>query len=266
MTLSSPFDALLNKPFKQDDPTPLYFQLYNLLKQNILNGTFEDGIQLPTELELSTSCGISRITAKRALDELAADGLVARRRAKGTHVTHKYIPKPFKAPLIGMLQEIESMARHSDAKVLEVVESRPPADIRSEFGLGPGETALKMTRVRIRDDEPFAYYASWSLGLKHHIDKKTLETMPRLEVFRQNGVEIAHVKQVLSAQAAEEGVATELQVPAGFPLLSLVRRSFDEDEKLVDYLHALYHPDRFQYHMDLTPEQTEFAKHNSRTT
>lgn len=264
MTLNSPFDTLLNKPFRQDDPTPLYFQLYTLLKQNILNGTYEDGIQLPTELDMSTSLGVSRITAKRALDELAADGLVARQRAKGTHVTHEYVPKPVKAPLIGMLQEIESMARHSEVKVLEVIEMRPPAEIQKEFSLALGETALKMTRVRFRDDEPFGFYASWSRGLKRKIDKKTLESMPRLEVFRQNGVEITHVKQVLTAAAASPEVAAELQVEPGFPLLSLVRRSFNQDEMLVDYLHALYHPDRFQYHMDLTPEQTESAKRNSK--
>jgi GntR family transcriptional regulator len=49
-------------------------------------------------------------------------------------------------------------------------------------------------------------------------------------------------------------VAAELQVEPGFSLLKLVRQSFDEQEQLVDFLIALYHPDRFQYHMDLTVE------------
>ena len=262
MPLNPPFDELLNKPLRQDDPTPLYFQLYSLLKNNILNGTIEDEQQLPTELALSASLSISRITAKRALDELAAERLVTRQRAKGTYVTHKYVPKPVKAPLVGMLQEIESMARHSNVKVLEVAETLPPASIREEFGLASGETALKMTRVRIRDDEPFGYYASWSLGLRSNIDKKTLATTPRLEIFRQNGIEIAHVRQILTAEAASADVAAELQVTPGFPLLSMLRRSFDRDEKLVDYLHALYHPDRFQYNMDLTLDQSQATIHS----
>ena len=62
------------------------------------------------------------------------------------------------------------------------------------------------------------------------------------------------MKQILSASAATPEVAKELGVEPGFPLLSLTRRSYDENENLVDYLSALYHPDRFQYRMDLTPE------------
>lgn len=256
MTFEDQFSGLQHNPLKENSPTPLYYQLYSLLKQNILNGSLEDGTQLPTELGLSEKFDISRITAKRALDELAAEGLVARRRAKGTHVTHKYEPKPVKAPLVGMLQELEFMGKHSDAKVLEVILARPPTVIAQEFGLAEGETALKMTRVRSRDNEPFGYYTSWSVGLNQGTDKATLESLTRLEVFRKNGIEIKHVKQILSAKAATPEVAAELGVEAGFPLLSLTRRSFDENEKLVDYLHVRYHPGRFQYHMDLTPEHT----------
>lgn len=238
----------------EGSPTPLYYQLYSVIKQNILNGTLEDGAQLPTELGLSERFSISRITAKRALDELAAEGLVARRRAKGTHVTHHYEPKPVKAPLVGMLQELEFLGKHSDAKVIEVVQARPPANISNEFGLAEGETLLKITRVRSRGNEPFGYYTSWSKGLSQHTDKSQLETTTRLEIFRMNGINISHVKQILSAKSATLEVAKELGVEPGFALLSLTRRSFDKEENLVDFLHVRYHPDRFQYHMDLTPD------------
>ena len=76
------------RPLSQTDPTPLYFRLYSRLKQNILDGTLKHGSQLPTEKELSQVHNISRVTAIRELNELAADGLVSRQRAKGTHDTH----------------------------------------------------------------------------------------------------------------------------------------------------------------------------------
>lgn len=212
------------------------------------------GSQLPTEHELSRVFSISRVTAIRALNELAADGLVTRQRAKGTHVTHKYTPKPVKAPLIGMLQDIESMARHSVVKVIELNDTPPPADVRDTFNLTSEEKTLKMIRVRSRDGEPFGYYISWSRGLDDTISIDTIKSTPRLEIFRQNGVHITHVKQILTAMPASVEVAAELQVEPGFSLLKLVRQSFDEQEQLVDFLIALYHPDRFQYHMDLTVE------------
>ncbi|MEP1444640.1 MAG: GntR family transcriptional regulator [Paraglaciecola sp.] len=254
MSFDSQFASLAQSQLDNGSPTPLYFQLYSLLKKNILNGSLEDGSQLPTELNLSETFNISRITAKRALDELAADGLVARRRAKGTHVTHQYQPNPIKAPLVGMLQELEFMGQHSDAKVIELLNTRPPANIAKEFDLGEGETLLKMTRVRSRQHEAFGYYSSWSKGLHKLNDKASIESLTRLEIFRENGIEIKHVKQILSASAATPEVAKELGVDVGFPLLNLTRQSYDENENLVDYLNALYHPDRFQYRMDLTPD------------
>ena len=54
-------------------PTPLYFQLYTLLKESVLNGTFGNGMQMPTEQQLAEAFGVSRITAKRAMDELAVE-------------------------------------------------------------------------------------------------------------------------------------------------------------------------------------------------
>jgi len=242
------------RPLSQTDPTPLYFRLYSRLKQNILDGTLKHGSQLPTEKELSQVHNISRVTAIRALNELAADGLVSRQRAKGTHVTHKYTPKPVKAPLIGMLQEIESMARHSVVKVIEINDVLPPAEVSGTFNLTAEETTLKMIRVRIRDGEPFGYYISWSRGLDASISEDSLKTNSRLEIFRKNGIHITHVQQTLTAVPASVEVASELEVESGFPLLKLVRQSFDKDENLVDFLVALYHPERFQYQMDLTVE------------
>ena len=90
-------------------PTPLYFQLYTLLKESVLNGTFGNGMQMPTEQQLAEAFGVSRITAKRAMDELAVEDLVQRRRGKGTHVTYDYTPTPVSAPLLGLLLEIERL-------------------------------------------------------------------------------------------------------------------------------------------------------------
>jgi GntR family transcriptional regulator len=254
MTVDAQLGGLKITRLNENSPTPLYFQLYSLIKQNILNGNLEDGTQLPTEATLSKAFDISRITAKRALDELAAENLVERRRAKGTHVTHKYELKPVKAPLVGMLQELEFLGQHSEAKVLEVLDTKPPAMIAKEFDLLEDQTLLKVTRVRSRGNEPFGYYTSWSKGLVKHNSKADFERITRLEVFRLNNIDIKHVKQTLTAKAASPEVAAELGVEVGFPLLSLVRRSFDQQENLVDYLHVRYHPERFQYQMDLTPE------------
>ena len=80
--ITSLFSEQQRQSLKQDTPTPLYHQLYTLLKNSILSGTLQQGSQMPTEQQLADGFDISRITAKRAMDELAAEKLVERRRGK----------------------------------------------------------------------------------------------------------------------------------------------------------------------------------------
>ncbi len=238
-------------------PTPLYFQLYRLLKNLILDGTLPTGSRLPTEEVLASLFKVSRITAKRAMDDLAGERLLARGRGKGTHVIHKYTPQPVKAPLVGMLQEIESMARNSRARVIRCGWQEPPQAVRDELGLKPGEKALHLVRVRQRDRLDFGYYTSWTAGVDMPSDPEIFETTPRLSFFRQLGLEVTHVKQTLSAEAADADAARALAVEEGSPLLSLVRRSYDKStdgERLHDYLRVLYNPEHFRYEMDLEVE------------
>jgi len=255
-TAMSSMDSLISpqqrKTLDPDSHAPLYYQLYSLLKNLILNGTLPNGTRMPTEQQLSDTFGVSRITAKRAMDELAAEQLVERRRGKGSHVIFKYKPGPVKAPLIGMLQEIESMARQTEARVLEVAQLQPPAEIREELSLQSADTALKILRVRSRGAEPFGYYESWTVGLKKKPSLNKLENTPRLEIFREQGLNIVHVKQTLSAVSASDEIAAALKIKTGTPLLSMVRRSYDANELLRDYMHVRYNPEHFQYQMDLT--------------
>lgn len=239
---------------RKDLPTPLYFRLYSLLKTAILNGTIANGAQMPTEQQLAERFEVSRITAKRAMDELAAESLVERHRGKGTHVTYEYSPQPVRAPLVSMLQEIESMARHSDVNVLECKRQRPPADISNALGLDDKEKALHLVRVRSRDGQAFGFYDSWTAKLQKPVSKRDFSRSPRLEIFRKQGLRITHVTQNISATAASEEMAAHLETVPGAPLLSLKRLSYEThqgEEKLVDYLQVHYHPDRFQYQMDL---------------
>ncbi len=63
-------------------PTPLYHQIYLVLRNKIVDGKFADGDILPSEEETARSCGVPRITTKRAPNELAEDGLVVRERGR----------------------------------------------------------------------------------------------------------------------------------------------------------------------------------------
>ena len=254
MTSDARFQPYVLAARQSDSPTPLYHQLYSILKSMIVEDVLSYGERVPTESELANLFSVSRITSKRALDELAAEGFVERRRGRGTHVTYQYTPRPVQAPLIGMLQEIESMARNSRAIILESEMKAPPGDIRGEMGLN-NEPVLHLRRVRERDGLKFGLYTSWTAGVTMPSDPSIFETTPRLSFFRENGLELSHVTQTITAKLATHSSATALDVAVGSPLLSLTRRSYQqrgaEEKALMDWMEVLYNPDHFQYSMEL---------------
>lgn len=255
-------DLVIEKLFSQHDleslrgeaPTPLYYQMYTLLKNRILDGSIAHGTQMPTEQQLAEAFNVSRITAKRAMDELAAEELVERRRGKGTHVTHHYNPEPVHAPLLGMLEKLASMGRHTKIRVLDIGELVPPGDIRVELGLDEDDTrAHRLVRVRMNENgEPFAHYISWTVGIKKGFSEKDLQSRVRYDIMKDSGIEVTRIEQNLGASAAQEFVARELDMQVGAPVLTLTRRSYTEAGRLVDILYCHYNPKRFQYRMSMS--------------
>ena len=232
---------------------PLYHRLYTVLRKSIIDGTIAFDAQMPTEQQLAATFDVSRITAKRAMDELAGEGLIARFRGKGSHVIYQYKPQPVRAPLVGMLENLVEMGKHSIVRVVSIEKAVPPADIRDRLGLEDGDTVFKLVRVRSNEEgEPFAYYVSWTVGITKGFTKKILEKTPRLDVIRDNGIKLTKIEQVLSAESASGHIAEELGVEPGAALLSIRRQSHDEKGVVVDVLECLYNPNRFQYAMVLS--------------
>lgn len=236
---------------RSDLPAPLYHQLFCLLRDHILNGDIARGAQIPTEFELASAFGISRITAKRALDELAAEGLVERRRGKGTHVIHEPQPKPMHSPLTGLLESLEVLADHTRVSLLQFRRSAPPEPIRLLFDTPADTNLAHAVRLRLRGDIPFGHYTSWTRTDHARFNEAALATTSRLKLFRDLGIQIKQVEQSLSAMNADALTAMHLKVEPGTALLALERRSYDEEGNLVDLLNVLYRPDQFSYRMML---------------
>ncbi len=234
---------------------PLYHRLYSVLKDAIIDGTIAYDARMPTEHQLAATFDVSRITAKRAMDDLAAENLIARFRGKGSHVTYRYKPQPVRAPLVAMLDDLIEMGKHSSIRVISVEKVVPPAEIREQLGLSGGDSVHKVVRVLSNEDgEPYAHYVSWTAGVTGGFTKRNLESKARLDVLRDCGFRLTKVDQVLSAEKASTKIAHELQVEPGEALLSVRRNSYNEDGIVVDVLECLYNPKRYQFAMVLGVE------------
>lgn len=232
---------------------PLYHQIYLVLKESILDGTISYNSKMPTEQQLVAMFDISRITAKRAMDELAAEKLIVRFRGKGSHVIYHFKPTPVKAPLVGMLENLAEMSKHSTVRILSIDKTIPPAEIRGKLGLNNDGIAHKLVRVRSNEDnDPYAYYVSWTKGISKGFTKRNLVKSSRLDILKQNGIKLTRVEQTLSAENATLRIAEELCVDIGTALLTITRLSYDNDSNVVDVLYGLYNPALFEYAMELS--------------
>ena len=232
---------------------PLYHQLYSLLKTSILDGTLNYEDRMPTEQELESTFDVSRITAKRAMDELASDNLIKRQRGRGSHVKFKYKPKPVSAPLIEMLENLVEMGIHSVVKVISISDVTPPARIAKFLSLNKDQTVKRVVRVRSNEQgEAFAHYVSWTVGISHGFTKENLESTPRLEIIKANKIKLIKIKQTLGAENATNDIALQLDMKEGDALLSITRQSLNDEDQIVDVIDCLYNPKLFNYSMVLS--------------
>lgn len=235
-----------------DQPVPLYHQLYLVVKRKIEGGDLRQGSLLPAEKEIAAFFGVSRITVKRALDDLEAEGYVSRQRGRGTHVTYKYEPKVLRAPLTGMLDSLATMGRETQVKLLDLARVAPPPAVADALRISADQWVDRAIRVRSSDAMPFAHYTSWTIPIGQGLTQEALRSSSRLDLFRRMGVQLREIDQVISAAAADNVLAQRLVIRPGDPLLQVTRISFDHRKKPIDYLIALYRPDRFGYHMKLS--------------
>ncbi|MBL0932867.1 MAG: GntR family transcriptional regulator [Alphaproteobacteria bacterium] len=118
---------------------PLYHQIFLVLRDGILDGRYRYGDVLPSEHELAGRYGVSRITAKHAMTELANAGLVTRARGRGTTVQYRAPAAPLRAPVGSWLQTMEAMGRSTEVAVVGFAHC-PPA-VPGNAALGTPQNA-----------------------------------------------------------------------------------------------------------------------------
>jgi GntR family transcriptional regulator len=239
---------------------PLYHQIFLQLREEITSGERAYGTRMPTEQELAAAYDVSRITARRALDELAHNQFVERKRRIGTHVVFQPPVKPIEGSIDQALEALVSFGRSTRVKILEFgeVPARPPV---SDALLAPPDTLLlRVARVRSLADGPLGYLVSWvPTQLATHINRKSLAETPMLSLIARAGVEIAGAYQTISASIADGPLAAILNIEIGSPLLRVSRTLTDVHKRPVQHVLAHYRPDRYQIRLDLGAQHEGLA-------
>jgi GntR family transcriptional regulator len=204
---------------------PRFTQVAGELRERIALGDYGDSGALESEAELGRRYGVSRITVRRALEQLREDGLVSSRKGAGWYVTGGTFHQPV---ALGTFQHAASAVveagREIHRRVVEFGFVGVPVDIADTLELAVDDEALRVRSVRTADLTPLDAVTEWvPAAVAAHVSRADAEEIGIWETLRRNGTRIATVRQSIAAVAATADIATLLGIATGVPLL-LVRR------------------------------------------
>lgn len=231
---------------------PLHGQVRTALHGMISAGVYANGETLPGEQELARRFKVSRITVKRALNDLALAGYVRRLRGRGTIVTYGAAHPVVRGSFSTLIDSLTKMGLETDVELLSVGEVGATRAVADLLGLDAGAVVQRAVRLRRLEGRPFSHLVTFvPARIAERYAVEDLATTPILTLLERAGAVATEAEQTLTAVAATREIADALQISTGAPLLHITRVMRDAKGKSVQLIEAHYRPDLFQYHMRL---------------
>lgn len=243
---------------------PLYQQIRSHLDDLILDGQLEPGDQLPSEKELEAQFGVSRVTVRRALQELANDGKIQSIAGKGS-----FVLKPKIEPLTALTSFSENMRAqgyipsYRNAEVSIII---PSPKLREILKLQTGEKAVNLKREMLANGLPMAlqdayfseriYSRNPALFVPEVISNISFYKVLELEL----GVRLFRADESVEAAPAREDEARKLSIDPGDIVLIINRTTYDIDDRPIEYVKLVFPAERYRYKVELfRPSRSERA-------
>lgn len=239
----------LSLEIDRGSPIPLYFQVSQQLERDIESGRLQPGTQLGNEVQLAGELGLSRLTLRRAIQELVDKGLLVRKRGVGTQVVHNQVKRPVK--LTSLYDDLASSGQEPSTTVLthEVVEA--PDDVAAALGIEPGTEVLHIERLRLAGGEPLAMLRNWLPGRHGRITEESLEARGLYAQLRAAGTHIRVARQRIGARKATAKEASLLGEKRGAAMLTMQRTAYDDAGNAVEFARHVYRSDRYSFESTL---------------
>jgi GntR family transcriptional regulator len=232
---------------------PLYIQVMDALQDYIEDGNGRPGEQLPGEPEMCRQFDVSRTVIRQALRELEHEGLIVRKKGKGTFVAEPKIRESLFQELTGFYQDMEAKGHAPFSRVLRQEVIPAPRKVASALKLMEQALVVQIDRLRFVQGEPIVLVSSYlpharCPGLAEaDLSRRSLYAL----LEEEYGIQIARGHRVLEAVPANEVEAELLQVKKGAPLILLDSVSYLADGAPIEYYHALHRGDRSRFEVEL---------------
>ena len=236
----------------RDNLIPYYYQLYEILRKNILVGEWMPGDMLPSETELVEQYDLSRTTVRQSLDMLVNEGLISRQRGRGTFVSHPTIEHGL-SRINSFTEDMRQREMEPHTVVLSSELIPAPNDIAEALQINPGEEVANLERLRLADAEPMSLETSY---LIHTLCPGVLKYDYALRSLRQTlaseyNLRLVYARQKIRATTATRKQAQILAVEPGASLLFIETVSYTDRNTPVEFLRTYHRGDRYTLYNEL---------------
>jgi len=222
---------------------PAYKRIQSAIRQRIESGRLKPGDVVDSERELAKTHGVSLMTARHALADLAREGVVERRHGAGTFVAP---PKIHFNKLLSYTEQMTSLGLAIRSRIVSTgIVNREP-EIAAKLGLTPTGRLVRIERVRSAGDEPVAHEVCYLSAedfpalIDAPLDKVSLFKV----LERDRSVELAYSDDEIDATLADHRIADLLEIPRGEPLLRIRQLIFSTKGRATVYAMGLYRSGR----------------------
>jgi GntR family transcriptional regulator len=224
-----------------------YLRLRRAIRAVVEHRDIEPGQALPSERDLSQALGLSRVTVRKAIAGLVEEGLLTQRHGAGTFVAERIV-KPM-SRLTSFTEDLRARGLNPRSEFFERGIGEVSPEEAMALNLSPGAPVVRLHRVRYAGDEP--------LAIERSVVPANLLPDPLLvhdslyEALEQRGCRPRRALQRLRAVLLGAQHARVLHVPVGSAGLSIERRSFLEDGRVVEFTSSLYRGDIYDFVAEL---------------
>ena len=232
--------------------TPLYEQLEIAIRNDITNGVYSYGERMPSETELGEHYGVSRITVRRAVQELEEEGMLERKQGKGTFVRHVKVES--KMDSIQGFTDSLSGSGHKVSRVIHANQIVPAEEwVAEALHLEKQAPVIQLKRTLYGDGEPMMYDECYYPcarfpGMLEKID----ETVSTYHLIKEvYGVAQPRARKCFSVEIADTKISNYLGCAVGDPLFSIFKVTFDDKDQPVHISKTLVLASRSTYVLDV---------------
>ncbi len=235
-------------------------QISAWLRDQIARAVYSPNDRLPSESELGSRFGVSRITVRRALLTLENEGLIFRRQGLGSFVR----PEPVRQGLVRLTDFVEDMTaaglRPSSRLLARETESAS-STVAKALDIDEGKAVVRMDRLRLGDGEPIAFDRTWLPAFYGQLlEDHDLSSATIYQVLEEEfEVPIVSGRYRIESVNAGADIAQQLGVPWGRALLVIERVSRTLGERPVYFQRRFYRSDRVAYELELAREVSASA-------